>query len=71
MPVVKLNAPAARAIREKTGLSVSETAKRLGVSQGQVSNWEAGRRQPTEQNLLALAGLLAVSLAAITIPDAA
>jgi transcriptional regulator with XRE-family HTH domain len=67
---MKLHAPAARAIREKSGLTVSKTAEQLGVTQGQVSNWEAGRRQPTELNLYALAGLLGVPLAAITIPDA-
>jgi transcriptional regulator with XRE-family HTH domain len=68
---MKLHAPAARAIREARSLSVTHVAEKLSVSQGQVSNWEAGRRHPTDHQLYALAGLLDVPIAAITQTSAA
>lgn len=66
---MRLHSAAMRAIREARGLQVTKVAEACGVTQGQVSNWEAGRRNPTVQNLYALAGVLGVPLAAITVPD--
>ena len=66
---MQIHGPALRAIREAKGLTGTEIAKRLEVTQGQVSNWESSRRNPTMANLLALAHLLAVPVAAITIPE--
>ena len=66
---MKLNAPAAKAIREVQGLRCMDVAKKCGVTQGQLSNWEAGRRNPTDSNIYALAGALGVTPAAITLPE--
>lgn len=42
---LKLNGPALRAIRQKTGRTVTDCAQEVGVTQGTWSNWEAGRRR--------------------------
>ena len=68
---MQIHGPALRAIREAKGFTATEVARELEVTQGQVSNWEAGRRNPTRGNLLSLAGLLAVPVEAITIPAGA
>ena len=68
---MKLHAPAAKAIREAKRLTVTQVAERVGVTQGQLSNWESGRRNPTDANLFALVGALGVTVEAITIPDVA
>jgi len=62
--------PAIRAIREMSGLSVSGLARKLGVTQGYVSNVELGHKQPTTEFLVRTAQALGCDLAAISyIPE--
>lgn len=46
-----------RAAREKAGLSQAETARQLNVSRSAVCIWEAGRSNPSIENLKAAAAL--------------
>jgi DNA-binding transcriptional regulator YiaG len=48
----------AKAIRERAGLSASEVARLLGVSQPTVSNWENGKRVPRGEPAMKYAELL-------------
>ncbi len=48
-------AQAIRAARMERGLTQSELATRLGVSQGTISFWENGGETPTVEHLIALA----------------
>ncbi|MDP9371942.1 MAG: helix-turn-helix domain-containing protein [Chloroflexota bacterium] len=70
-------APASlRALREAAGLSQWQLAVRLGVTEGVVSRWEAGDRQPNARYLADLARLIGAGsvdtvLAALTAPPAA
>ena len=50
-------AAALRAMRETSGMSQSEAARRLGTSHATVSRWEGGTRTP---NVVDLANLAAV-----------
>lgn len=45
-------------IREKAGLSQSEIARAIGVSQAALSRWESGARRPRGKPAVALALLL-------------
>ncbi|MET9414117.1 helix-turn-helix transcriptional regulator [Streptomyces klenkii] len=47
--------PTLRAVRERAGLGLRETARRAGVSAGYLANLEAGRRSPSMTALSALA----------------
>jgi transcriptional regulator with XRE-family HTH domain len=49
--------------REARGLSQTALAARLGVSQGEVSNWELGKRQITLDRLATFARVLDCSIA--------
>ena len=49
--------------RADSGLSEKELAEKLGVDKTTVSNWESGRRQPSLERLMQIAGLLGVSAA--------
>ncbi len=65
-----------RALRQAAGLSQWQLAVRLGVTEGAVSHWEAGDRQPNARYLADLARLLGAGsvdtvLAALTAPPAA
>lgn len=62
---VMLNRVALRVVRERSGLSVSELARRSGVSQPHLSNIEVGRRGATQGVAVRLAAGLLVPLAAI------
>lgn len=42
-------------LREEEGVTQSELAKKLGVSQSAVAQWEAGTRVPAAQAVVALA----------------
>jgi transcriptional regulator with XRE-family HTH domain len=44
-----------RGSRESKGISQGELARRLGVSQPSVSDWENGKSEPSVDNLRALA----------------
>jgi len=51
--------PILRALREAAGLSQWQLAIRLGVTEGAVSRWESGDRQPSGRYLATLARLVA------------
>lgn len=44
-----------KAIRKDEGLTRRQIAKKIGVSEATVGNWETGRCQMTADNLIALA----------------
>lgn len=50
-----------KALREKTGLSQSGLAKKLGVTRSAVNAWEMGLSVPTAQYLVELSRLFQVS----------
>ena len=50
-----------REAREKAGLSTYEVAKRIGVSQPAVTNWDNGTKSPSIDTLCKLADLYCVS----------
>ena len=50
-----------KAARLKSGLSATEVAKRLGVTQAAVSNWDAERKIPSIETLCKLADLYGVT----------
>lgn len=52
-----------KALREKTGLSQSGLAKKLGVTRSAVNAWEMGLSVPTAQYLVELSRLFQVSAA--------
>lgn len=60
-----INPSALRAIRERTGLSVTGLASQAGIKQSHLSNIEAGRRRASNETVVALAQALKVDLAAI------
>ncbi len=60
-----LNPSALRAIRERSGLSVTALAELSGIKQSHLSNIEAGRRRASAEVSVALAGALKVDLLAI------
>lgn len=49
-------------IREKTGISQEELAKQLEVTQGAVSQWEAGKAKPRTDKLPILAKIFNCSV---------
>ncbi|MFW5652538.1 MAG: helix-turn-helix domain-containing protein [Planctomycetota bacterium] len=51
-----------RQAREAAGLSQSEVAERLAVSQAAISRWESGRKSPSLSRVQQLAELYRVSL---------
>ena len=48
--------------REHTGMDQSQLARRLGVKQATIRNWEADRSEPRANRLSMLSGLLGVSI---------
>lgn len=58
------------AIRKDRGLSQEEMAERIGVSRQAVSKWESGESFPDIENLIAISGLLGVSIDRIVRHDA-
>ena len=50
-----------REAREKAGLSTLEVAKRIGVSQPAVTNWDNGTKAPSIETLCKLADLYCIS----------
>lgn len=49
-----------RSIRQATGISQSELARRLGVTAATVSQWESGRRAPRDTHRIAIAEFFGV-----------
>jgi transcriptional regulator with XRE-family HTH domain len=60
-----LNRHALRALRERSGLSVTALADLAGIKQAHLSNIEAGRRRASAEVAVALARALKVELLAI------
>ena len=50
-----------REVREKAGLTTAEVARRIGVSQPAVSQWDSGAKVPSVEMLCKLADLYCVS----------
>lgn len=67
-----LNRYALRALRERSGLSLSDLARLAGISQPHLSNLERGHRRPSPATLRRLADALKVPvLALVADPDGA
>ena len=67
---MKVNGHALRAIRERSGLSVSALARQAGTSQPHLSNIEGGRRSASPALVRKLAEVLKVPvLALLSNPD--
>lgn len=62
---MRLNPTALQVIRERSGLSVSELARRSGVSQPHLSNLERGRRDASPATVKRLAVALDVPILAL------
>jgi transcriptional regulator with XRE-family HTH domain len=62
---MQVNPHALRVIRERSGLSVSELARRAGLSQPHLSNIEAGKRRASPAAVRQLAEALHVPLLAL------
>lgn len=65
---MKLNPAAFRTIRELAGFSQAELSRRAGVSQGHISQIEAGHKQPRPSTVRRLADALGVPLGALLSP---
>lgn len=55
--------------RKRKGLSQAEVAEELDVTRQTISRWEVGESSPSTANLIALSGVLDVSLEALTDPN--
>jgi DNA-binding XRE family transcriptional regulator len=53
-----------RNARIDRGLSVTDVAKRVGVTTASVYHWEQGRTRPSDENLVALCKVLKLPIAA-------
>ena len=62
---MRIHGPALRVIRERSGLTVTGLAELAGMKQSHLSNIEAGRRQASEDVIVALARALKTELIAI------
>lgn len=62
---MQINPAALRAIRERSGMSVTRLAEAAGVDRSHLSLIEAGRRKASEETTVALARALKVELPAI------
>ena len=51
-----------KAMRKKIGLTQAEVAKKLGIAPQSVTNYEAGKTDPSIRNLISLAAVLDVSI---------
>ena len=52
--------------RNKKGYSQEKIAELIGVSRQAVTKWESGQSVPSMENLIALAGILEISLSELT-----
>ena len=62
---MELHGPALRTIRERTGITVTELARRVGCTQGHLSSLEAENRPASDTLIVAIARELRTDLAAI------
>jgi transcriptional regulator with XRE-family HTH domain len=64
---MRINGDALRAIRERTGLTISELSRASGVDRTVITRIETGQRQGTPAQHKALAEALHVSMLAIAV----
>lgn len=57
-----------RAARVNAGLTLKEVAKKLGVTERTVGNWEKGSTSIPAKELIALCTIYAISIDAIVLP---
>lgn len=62
---MQINPAALRAIRERSGVSVTSLATSVGIKQSHLSNIEAGRRNASDEVITKMATALKVELPAI------
>lgn len=62
---MQIHTAALRAIRERSGYTVTALAAEAGIKQAHLSNIEAGRRKASPEVIKALAAALKVELPAI------
>lgn len=62
---MQLHGPATRAIRERSGLNVSQLAARVGITQGAMSAIESEKRKASDDVIVRIARELKVDLPAI------
>jgi transcriptional regulator with XRE-family HTH domain len=68
---LRFHGPAARAIRERSGVSVAELAASIGRNAAYVSRLELGQRQPSPATLQAICTRLSVTLDQVTYSEVA
>lgn len=51
-----------KGLRKQAHLTQVELAKRLGIGQSSYADWERGKKNPTQENLIKLAQILNVSV---------
>jgi transcriptional regulator with XRE-family HTH domain len=66
---VRINGKALKAIREKDGHSQASLARRSGITQGRISEFEAGLEPVRAATAKKLATALGVPLSAIAVAD--
>jgi DNA-binding XRE family transcriptional regulator len=59
-----------RELREQAQLSQAELARKAGISQGVISDWERAKKKPLWENVVALAEALGVDVAEFLKPPA-
>lgn len=64
---MQVNRHAVRALRERSGLTVTALAEQAGIGQAHLSNIEAGRRKASPEVVIALARSLKVDVLAIVL----
>ena len=57
-----------RFYRKTNNMSQDELAEKLGVSRQSISFWENGQTQPTLENVIALAKILAAEVLPVPLP---
>lgn len=60
-----MNPVALKTIRELAGLSQAELSRRTGISQGHISQIEAGQKKPRPRTVHTLAAALGVPIASL------
>jgi transcriptional regulator with XRE-family HTH domain len=56
-----------RALRERRGATLAETARRAGISPQYLSEIERGRKEPSSEMIAAVAGALGATLVDLTV----
>lgn len=64
---MQVNRHAVRALRERSGLTVTSLAEQAGIGQAHLSNIEAGRRKASPEVVVALARALKIDVLAIVL----